>query len=181
MPGGAADRRARRRARSSLLLRARSLLLGRLERLGHASPAPRRGSASRRRRCSRPAGAPLLARRPTMRQTASPLPRQRSSTQMISVPLQNAEVAAGEAAQRPAHRLVGAAEMQQVLLGLVRVVPDRLGERRAARRSRAPTGSNTHQPLQPVQPPAGDAATRCSSSPRGTASRIASAVRQPCA
>ena len=57
------------------------------------------------------------------------------------------EVAAGEAGQRPAHRLVGAAEVQQVLLGLVAVVPDRErdrlrrpapGPRRPARRAPAP-------------------------------------------
>ena len=68
------------------------------------------------------------------------------------------QVAAGEAGQRPADRLLGAPELQQVLLGLVRLVPQGLGERLVRRRAARRTLDrlDAHQPLQRVQPAAGD-------------------------
>jgi hypothetical protein len=39
-------------------------------------------------------------------------------------------IAAREARERPAHRFIRLPEMQQMLLGFVRVVPDALGARR---------------------------------------------------
>src|SRR5207302_291004 len=64
-------------------------------------------------------------------------------------------VAAGVADQRPAHRLLGAAEVQEVLLGLVRVVPQPLGERLGVARQ-ARQRLDAHQALERVQAPAGD-------------------------
>ena len=43
-------------------------------------------------------------------------------------PVGAAQVAARKPAQRPTHRIVGLAEVQEVLLGLVGLAPDRLGE-----------------------------------------------------
>src|SRR6478609_1590961 len=65
------------------------------------------------------------------------------------------QIAAGEAGQRPAHRLLRAPELQEVLLRFIRLVPQRLGERRRFA-GRALHRLEPHHALQRVQPPAGD-------------------------
>ena len=74
----------------------------------------------------------------------------------VDVPAVGAgEVAAGKAGERPAHGLLGAPEVQQVLLGLVAVLPDRERNRLGAV-ARIPGGRlDAHQTLQRVQPSAG--------------------------
>ena len=69
-------------------------------------------------------------------------------------PVRAAQVAAREAALGPAHGGVGPAEVEQVLLGLVRVVPHRLRERRA--RVAADDRFGHDQALELVDPAARD-------------------------
>src|SRR5690606_38148046 len=62
------------------------------------------------------------------------------------------EIPAGEAGERPADRLLRSAEMQQMLLGLVGVVPDRIAQQlRAGRRGGVGRGLDANEPLQGVQ------------------------------
>ena len=117
-----------------------------------------------------------LARHPADR---VPLPDARLLDDADRAAVHGGEVAAREAGQRPADRLVREAEVEEVLLGLVRLLPDRLREVPGRRSRLARDRAERDETLQAVQPPARlDPLLGLSQS---NAPFIASAVRKPCA
>ena len=117
------------------------LRLGRAEGVADPGELPFEAALreARERHAASPRPTPPPARPPSGR-SASPFPTQRLLDDADRPPVDDGEVAAREAGQRPADRLVGEAEVEEVLLGLVRILPDRL-RRSAAEASPPRAGS----------------------------------------